>query len=81
MPISQQAISHRLLMTWLTSVGTCPRWNQNLCSLTRRSCPERNIMYLISRPEKAHYLDAEFASTAALEARAYCYSGILQVFK
>lgn len=35
MPGLQQAISHRLLMTWLAFVGTTPRWNQNHWSLTQ----------------------------------------------
>lgn len=45
-PILQQAISHSLLMTWLAFMGTTPRWNQNLSSLTQRCCPDRNIVHL-----------------------------------
>lgn len=38
-------------------------------------------IFCISSPEKVHYLKAELAFSAALEAHAYCYVGISQVLK
>lgn len=73
MPFLQQAISHSLLMTWLAFVGTAPRWNQSHWSLTE--------IFRTSSPGKAHYLGAELAVTAALEALLHCHSEILQVLK
>lgn len=79
MPVLQKAISHRLLMTWLAFVELLPGGTR----ITGACLIDAVLteIFCISRPKKAHYLEVEFAFTAAFEADASCYSGILQMLK